>query len=174
MGDKCKNCEKDGWLFETHFTPADAAATDATLAAAALTADISRLSSRITAVCGSRVSHNYSLSWKRYNKRVFLGHFLSSNYKVQCNYLTELLLVTAVWAQFSITEDGRSMSVFSLYSQLSQGRMAYFPAFIASKSFDLWNHHIGMYLKWNDIICGTFWCIEKKFYDNFENVFLRK
>ena len=36
-----------------------------------------------------------------------------------------------------VTEDGRSMSVFSLYWQLSLGRMANFPAFIASKSFDL-------------------------------------
>ena len=36
------------------------------------------------------------------------------------------------------TEDGRSTSgVCSLYGQLSQGRMANFPAFIASKSFDL-------------------------------------
>ena len=32
---------------------------------------------------------------------------------------------------------GSSMSVFSVYRQLSQGRMADFPAFIASKSFDL-------------------------------------
>ena len=36
-----------------------------------------------------------------------------------------------------ITEDGKSTSVFSLYGQISQGRMADFPAFIASKSFDL-------------------------------------
>ena len=35
------------------------------------------------------------------------------------------------------TEDGRSTSVFSLWWQLSQDRMANFPAFIASKSFDL-------------------------------------
>ena len=35
------------------------------------------------------------------------------------------------------TEDERSTSVFSLYGQLSQGQMANFPAFIASKSFDL-------------------------------------
>ena len=39
----------------------------------------------------------------------------------------------SIWA----TEDGRSMSVFSLYWQLSQSRMANFPAFKASKSFDL-------------------------------------
>ena len=32
---------------------------------------------------------------------------------------------------------GSSMSVFSVYRQLSQGQMANFPAFIASKSFDL-------------------------------------
>jgi hypothetical protein len=35
------------------------------------------------------------------------------------------------------TEDGRSMSVISLHRQLSQGRMADFPVFVASKSFDL-------------------------------------
>ena len=104
MREICTTCKKDCWLFETHFTPTEASATDATLAAATLTADIGRLGSRITAVGGSRVSHNCSLSWKRY-KRVFLGHFLSSNYKVQCNYLTELLLVTAVWAQLSIRVD---------------------------------------------------------------------
>ena len=51
------------------------------------------------------------------------------------------------------TEDGRSMRVCLLYGQLSQGRMADFPAFIASKSFDLWNHHIP---QMNDIIRGTF------------------
>ena len=43
---------------------------------------------------------------------------------------------------------GSSMSVFSVFQQLSQGRMADFPAFIASKSFDL-------YLKLNDMSCGT-------------------
>ena len=35
------------------------------------------------------------------------------------------------------TEDERSMSVFLLYWQLSLGRMADFPAFIASNFFDL-------------------------------------
>ena len=40
------------------------------------------------------------------------------------------------------TEDGRSTSLCLLYGQLSQGLMANFPAFIALKSFDLWNHHI--------------------------------
>ena len=41
----------------------------------------------------------------------------------------------------STTQDGRSMSVFLLYWQLSLGRMVNFPAFIASKSYDLshWN-----------------------------------
>ena len=37
---------------------------------------------------------------------------------------------------------GSSMSVFSVYWQLSQGQMAKFPAFIASTSFDLWDRHI--------------------------------
>ena len=36
-----------------------------------------------------------------------------------------------------LTEDGRSINVFSVYWQLSQGRMANFLAFIASKSFNL-------------------------------------
>ena len=35
------------------------------------------------------------------------------------------------------TEDGRSISVFLLYGQLRWGQMDNFPAFIASKSFDL-------------------------------------
>ena len=35
------------------------------------------------------------------------------------------------------TEDRRSTSFCSLHGQLSQGRMVNFPAFIASKSFDL-------------------------------------
>ena len=35
------------------------------------------------------------------------------------------------------TEDGRCTSVCSLYGQLNQGQMVNFPAFIASKSFDL-------------------------------------
>ena len=47
------------------------------------------------------------------------------------------------------TEDGRSTSVCSLYGQLSQGRMDDFPAFIASKSFDLWNQHIPQ-IKWHN------------------------
>ena len=37
---------------------------------------------------------------------------------------------------------GLSMSVLSVYRQLSQGRMANFPAFIASKSFDLCHCHM--------------------------------
>ena len=47
-------------------------------------------------------------------------------------------------------EDGRSTSVCSLYGQLSQDRMTNFPAFIASKSFDLWNHHIPQ-MKWYNL-----------------------
>ena len=46
------------------------------------------------------------------------------------------------------TEDKRSASVFSLYGQISQGWMANFPAFIASKSFDLWNLDISQ-MKWH-------------------------
>ena len=37
----------------------------------------------------------------------------------------------------SNAEDGRSTSVFSLYWQISLGQMVNFPAFIASKYFDL-------------------------------------
>ena len=51
-----------------------------------------------------------------------------------------------------------STSVCLLYGQLSQGRMDKFLAFIASKYFDL---ETIIYLKWNDINCGTFWCIKK-------------
>ena len=50
----------------------------------------------------------------------------------------------------SIMEDGRSTSVCSLHGQLSQGQMANFPSFIASKSFDLWNHHISQ-MKWHNL-----------------------
>ena len=35
------------------------------------------------------------------------------------------------------------------------------------------NYETIIYLKWNDMICGTFWCI-KKMYDNYQNVFLCK
>ena len=45
---------------------------------------------------------------------------------------------------------GSSMSVFSVYWQPSQGRMANFPAFIASKSVDIWNHHIPQ-MKFHDM-----------------------
>ena len=48
------------------------------------------------------------------------------------------------------TEDGRSTSIFLLYGQLSQGWMANFPAFIVSKSFGLWNHHIPQ-IKWHNL-----------------------
>jgi hypothetical protein len=47
-------------------------------------------------------------------------------------------------AWFKTMDDGRSIIVFLLYilAWLSQGRMTNFPVFIASKSFDLINHHI--------------------------------
>ena len=48
------------------------------------------------------------------------------------------------------TEDRRSTSLCLLYGQLTQGRMANFPAFIASKSFGLWNHHIAQ-MKWHNL-----------------------
>ena len=50
--------------------------------------------------------------------------------------LTENVLVFQDYLSDLATEHGSSTSVFSLYWQLSQGRMADFPAFIASKSFD--------------------------------------
>ena len=37
------------------------------------------------------------------------------------------------------------------HRQLSQGQMANFPAFIASKSFDLWNRHIPQ-IKWHNLL----------------------
>ena len=42
-------------------------------------------------------------------------------------------------------EDKKSTSIFLLYGHISQGRIVDFPAFIASKSFHLWN------LKWKDL-----------------------
>ena len=73
-------------------------------------------------------------------KEVFI---LCSNLMVQrLHHNHHLSLHWDDWLSTGHTEDGRSMSVFLLYGQLSQGRMVDFPAFIASKSFDLWNHHI--------------------------------
>ena len=57
-----------------------------------------------------------------------------------------IFMKLCVW----LTEDRRSTSVFSLYWQLSQGQMADFPAFIASRSFDLWNHHKPQ-IKWYNL-----------------------
>ena len=37
-----------------------------------------------------------------------------------------------------------------LYGQLSQGRLTSFPAFIALKFFDIWNHHIPQ-IKWHNL-----------------------
>ena len=51
--------------------------------------------------------------------------------------LRENVLVFQDYLSDLTTEDGRSTSVLSLYWQLSQGQMTDFPAFIASKSFDL-------------------------------------
>ena len=50
--------------------------------------------------------------------------------------------------------------------QLSQSRMADFPAFIASKNFDLWNHHIPQ-IKWLNLRHTLMY---KKMYDNFGKV----
>ena len=55
-----------------------------------------------------------------------------------------------LWKTLALgTEDGRFTSICLLYGQLSQGRMADFPAFIASKSFYQWNHHIAQ-MKWHN------------------------
>jgi hypothetical protein len=59
----------------------------------------------------------------------------------KCNFIVYSLSVS-VFSIGLFTEDERSMSVFLVYWQLSQSQMANFPAFIASKSFDLSNHHI--------------------------------
>ena len=63
-----------------------------------------------------------------------------------------LFIIALVSFHFSIvyTEDGRSTSVFLLYGQIRQGQMANFLAFIASKSFHLWNHHIPQ-MKWHNL-----------------------
>ena len=58
--------------------------------------------------------------------------------------------VNSIYFYIHATEDGRSMSVFSVYWQLSQGQMAKFSAFIASKSFDPWNHHQPQ-MKWHNL-----------------------
>ena len=49
-----------------------------------------------------------------------------------------------------ITEDGSTIKVFLVYWQLSQCRMASFPAFIASKYL---TYETITFLKTNDIIC---------------------
>ena len=54
-----------------------------------------------------------------------------------------------------------------LDGQLSQGKMVNLTAF---KLQNVLAYETIIYLKWNDIICGTFWCV-KEIYKNFENVF---
>ena len=54
------------------------------------------------------------------------------------------------FSPFFVRSHGSFMSVFLIYWQLSQGQMANFSAFIASKSFDLWNHHIPQ-IKWHNL-----------------------
>ena len=58
------------------------------------------------------------------------------------------------------------MSIFLVYWQLSQARMANFPAFIGTKSFDLRNHHIPQ-MKWqiaahfDAFLCKPDWVVIK-------------
>ena len=52
-------------------------------------------------------------------------------------------------SKYKVTH-GSSMSVFSVYWQLSQGWMADFPAFRTLKSFDLGNHHRPQ-IKWHNM-----------------------
>ena len=66
---------------------------------------------------------------------------------------------------FLSTEDGRSTSIFLLYGQLSQDQMFNFPAFIASKSFDLLNHYIPQmkwYNLWHILMYQKYMKFEKK------------
>ena len=71
------------------------------------------------------------------------------------------MLVVGCWRppwSLTVTEDRRSMSVFLLYCQLSLGQMANFPALIASKSLDLWNHHVFVY-SCSQAVLTVAWCL---------------
>ena len=61
------------------------------------------------------------------------------------------------------TENGRFTSIFLLYRQLSQDRMADFSAFIASKSFDQCTKPSYTSNEMTYVICGTFPCIKKTY-----------
>ena len=64
-----------------------------------------------------------------------------------------------------------SPRVYSHY--IGSSARAEWMTFLPSKLQDILTYETIIYLKWNDIFFGTFWCI-KKIYDNFENVFLCK
>ena len=95
---------------------------------------------------------------------LFKNFHSSSNHSLRMFYFVFVenamffgFLVTKYYLQFTVLhfthvsmEDGRSTSLCSLYGQLSQGRMADFPVFLASKSFDPWNHHIPQ-MKWHNL-----------------------
>ena len=53
-----------------------------------------------------------------------------------------LIIRITIYLFVQFPRSSPAMIVFSVYWQLSQDRMANFPAFIASKSFDLCNCHI--------------------------------
>ena len=85
---------------------------------------------------------NYKFRPYWHRVKSFLKSHLNSShikyvgqFKISCKRVE--ILHTNYWFGSRKTEDGTSMSLCLLYGQLSQGRMADFPAFIASKSFDL-------------------------------------
>ena len=112
-----------------------------------------------------RLSQNTPISWYTYHYTwIFIWWYV--NWVMVFKFLVyslnktqhTLLYVISLWQVLRAycpkytmsTEDGRSMSVFLLYWQTSQSRMADSPAFIASKSFDLWNHNIPQ-MKWHNL-----------------------
>ena len=64
-------------------------------------------------------------------------------YCLFCNLVTAIKVKLRILVAFK--KEVARWEIFmeqELRSGLDLGRMAHFPAFIASKSFDLWNHHI--------------------------------
>ena len=87
------------------------------------------------------------------------GTLCLSHYYLPLNFLTFLRPCTALcmmwWVVFTGTDRYSSVKVSIEKSRggrlrfgLESGQMAKFPAFIASKSFDLWNHHMPQKCFW--------------------------
>ena len=93
------------------------------------------------------------ISWDP-NPRVCHQHRVQlhtySSYYTLCTYYLSWFQKWGWFFLSTATDDGRSTTLCLLYGQLSQGWMADLLAFIASKSFDLWNHHIAQ-MKWHNL-----------------------